>query len=140
METKGAKLDQLIIHHPRIPYKATPAVPVLSGDPICIIQLTGGFFRVLHINSGITLTDTNSLKAATHFISVVRRRYNSQPAFRDRLDAISWKKFCQHQNGKQDPDCNWLFLVLDRYSSLEGHVSKRVTINELYLHPPEPII
>jgi hypothetical protein len=139
MKTSGAALEQLVINHPRIPHKVVPASPVLNGDPICIVELTGGFFRVLHIDSGITLTDTRTLAAALRFTSAIRDKYINEPIFRRKLDEASWERFC-HQSGGSDPNCVWLVLALNSLNSMEDNVSKSVTHNERYLHPPEPIL
>jgi len=140
MGTNESTLPQVVINHPRIPYKVIPAVPVSEGDQVCIVALTGRFFRVLHIKSGVTLTDTKTLSAAIKFATSVQRKYLSRASFRNKLDAISWEKFIRHNSGKEDTDCTQLLYSLEFYSSLSGHVDKGVTSNEIYLHPPEPII
>ena len=140
MQTKKPPLPKITVAHPRIPYRVVPAVPVRDGDQVCIVELTGGFFRVLHIGSGITLTDTNTLKAAKTYTNVIGNKCKHNTRFREQFEKVSWEKFCRHQNGRSEPNCEWLFRVLDSHSSVEGHVPKAVTKHERYLYPPEPLI
>ena len=139
METKKMRSTRLVIHHPRIPYTAVPAFPVPEGSPICAIELTGGFYRVLHIGSGITLTDTKGAAAAERFVKNVLALYQTHKIFKKILDAADWHKFCRHQNGKNEPECSKLFLMLEQYSSLNNNVPKSVTKKERYRYPSEPV-
>jgi hypothetical protein len=131
--TKKQQSSRLLIEHPRIPYTVVPALPVLEDDPVCAVALTGGFFRVLHIKSGVTLTDVKTIAAARSFVNRVRAKYKVKK-FKELLDATRWDQFCK---GK-DTDSFELSQHLEPLRSSRLHVPKSVTKNERYLYSPEP--
>ncbi len=65
-----------------------PAKPVLPNNLMCIVELTNGFFRVLHINSGVTLTDTKGVAAAVKYISQVTHRLARDKPLSELFSAI----------------------------------------------------
>ena len=140
METKRQRSTRLIINHPRIPYTVVPAKPVLPNNLMCIVELTNGFFRVLHINSGVTLTDTKGVAAAVKYISQVTHRLARDKPLTELFSAISWEAFCRYDQGVKEDNCILLFNTLEPYSSMIHNVSKKATTDERYLYPSEPII
>jgi len=132
-----APVQKVIIQHPRTPYKAVVAAPVNEGEPICIIELTGGFFRILHMRSGMTLTDTDGITAANRFVTAVNAKYLRDKRFAELLDTVSMPQPCK---GAADPNraiYNRLKEALELYSSAVDNVSFNATKNERYIYPPE---
>jgi hypothetical protein len=107
---------------------------------ICIVELTNNYFRVLHINSGVTLTDTHGINAALTFVKDVEARMSRDPKFKKAMSAINWGAFCQYEKGHQDSFCEYIFNVIEPYSCKLNNVAKTVTATERYLYPSEPII
>ena len=128
------------IWHPRTPYNVYVEGFVEDDEPVCIIALTHGFFRVLHIKSGLTLTDTEGIKPAVKFVKMVNKRYLFEPKFAGLMDDVSMIVFCRNDRTQQTEDYERLFRILEPFSSMPGHVSKNITKGERYLYPPEFII
>ena len=127
------------IWHPRMPYNVYVEGFVDDNEPVCIIALTNGFFRVLHIKSGLALTDTRGIKPAVDFVKAVNKKYLFNQRFAKLMDGVSMIEFCRDVKLEEGlrADYERLFRNLEHFSSLEGHVSKTTTRGERYLFPPE---
>lgn len=139
MESRKLRSTRLTIYHERIPYTAVPATPTHEEGLFCIVELTGGFFRVLHIGSGITLTDTKGVTAALRFVKDATKLYHRAAEFRAALEDVSWSRYCRFQKGVCEPACEVVFRLLEPFSAKQHNVSKNTTKNEKYLYPSEPI-
>lgn len=126
---------RVIINNPRLPYVVIAEDIPKKDDFFCIVRLTGGFYRLLHINSGLTATDVKTLSVARTFIKRTRSHSRAGGLFKETMMNVSWSDYCSGKPIKKIfDDC------LRSLTSEIGHVSKNETKNELYYYPPEYLI
>lgn len=125
---------RIVIRNPRLPYVVIAERTPKKGDFFCIVKLTGRFYRLLHINSGLTASDVTSLRAAKEFVKSTRAMSNDE-YFKKVMTETTWVKYCSCVKTKNEFDNCLMSLV-----SKIGHVPKSTTKNELYHYPPEYLI
>ncbi len=114
-----AAVNVLLIRHPYLPYriKATKTEPTSS---FCIVALENKYARILHIPTGLTILDCNSVQGAEIVIMKLDKRRQVSSKIDRAFKRLSWataRAFLRGHN--QDPDAR---LVYETVMKLE-HVS-----------------
>lgn len=98
-------------------------------DAFCIVTLRPGrYFRVLHIATGLTMTDTSDFEIACVFIQCLRLALKKSVRMRKAFKQITWPDLIGHLNGSCSNDAADKVVKLVRYyNNRPGHVSQKVT-------------
>lgn len=128
---------RVLITNQRMPYYIEVERRWREGDRFCVVKLTRGFWRILHVRTGITMSDTNSFAAADRFIVTLNEAMKNYPEMRDFLDSLTWRRYCKYKNGGKDGQCKKLDTFFSKLADKPGHVSKNETKHAKFFYSPE---
>lgn len=102
------------------------------------MQLTDGYWRVLHTSTGLTLADTDARWVAIEFVEAMEKEMDARPQLREAFETLSWDGFMAHVSGDQEDEGIQLAIDrIQRYTKRDGYVASRVTIECRYKNTPE---
>ncbi len=128
---------RVLIKHPRTPYTVIPVDACGEDDLFCIVELTHKFYRILHIDTGITISDTKTKRVAREFIKRMRWQQKKNSTLRNVMNAVTWEDYCRHSLRGEVRSCIDLDNFMRKYTDQAGHVPRRITKDEKFLHPME---
>ena len=111
-----------------MPYRVR-GYKIQSTDVFCIVSLNPGkYFRVLHIATGLTMTDTSGFEVARLFIHCLRLSLRNSVRLRQAFQQITWPELMSHIDGSCPSKVAERVVKLVRYyNNSPGHVSQKVT-------------
>lgn len=140
MTQPTANLQSVLIHHPRRPYKVRAYVRHERPE-FAIVRLNKrSQCRVLHIASGLTMADAESLHIAREFVGGMGYMFNRYPEVEEAFSTLSWDNFKDHIVGiaKHD-DVSLVIKTVCRYTIKLGYLNSDATTDCRYKYPPEYI-
>ncbi len=139
MATGKVSLQRIAIYHPRRPYYIE-AYRHKSAPDFAIVQLTDGYWRVLHSTTGLTLADTDARWVAIEFVEAMVKEM-TYPEFKEAYERLSWDGFVAHVSG-DNPDEQVQLLIdrIKRYTKRIGYVGAKKTEGCRYKNTPEYMI
>ncbi len=128
---KVHKLETVTVSHPWLPYRIRAHLPA-KNLPFCVIRLTKGCARVIHIPSGLTLTDTVSVAVGYKVCAYLSNTVHESTIFSE----LTWKRFRAYQKGAEDKAMHEVQEVI-RNMGVLGVLSPENTKNLRFKYSPE---
>lgn len=128
MAINGVKQQRILINHHRMPYRVA-GYKIKPTDVFCIVSLRPGkYFRVLHIATGLTMTDTSGFEVARVFIHCLRLALQKSVKLRRAFKQLAWQELMDHIDGSNlSEEADKIVKLVRHYNNRPGHVSHKVT-------------